>query len=128
MAAPRCEESVGPWLGKLTPSVAGTSGTHKMKSGLSTVAIKIASDLKSGRRSEPVATAEPMWKELPRVPSKPRRRPVPQPEPAPVLEPDATARLLLALRHYLDKGMALDEAVAAANWALRQPGRGDDFL
>jgi hypothetical protein len=50
-----------------------------------------------------------------------KRRVTPHPP-----EPDATARLLLALRHYLDRGLPLDEAVAAANWALRRRLEGDE--
>lgn len=86
-------------------------------SGIADVATKVWGDLKDGRRSAPVHLSEP------RLRSVRKKKLEPPPEPAP--EPDGTARMLLALRHYLDKGMALDEAVAAANWALR---RGNDSL
>lgn len=84
-------------------------------SGIADVATKVWGDLKDGRRSEPVATGGPTWVEVPRPPTPTRRRQAPQPPPPPTPEPDENARLLLALRHYLDKGMRLDEAVAAAN-------------
>jgi hypothetical protein len=74
-----------------------------VKTGIADVAVKIVGDLKSGRRSAPVGAA-----------------------PAP--DPDENTRRLLALRHYLSQGMALDEAVAAANRAVRRRKRGDESL
>lgn len=88
-------------------------------SGIADVATKVWGDLKDGRRSEPVATAEPAWVEVSRAPHAPRRRQAPRPRPGPAPGPDANARQLLALRYYLDRGLQLDEAAAATNRYFR---------
>lgn len=73
-------------------------------SGIADTAISVWGGLKDGRRPGPLAAEEPKLRTV-------KKKKITRPPP----EPDANARLLLALREELNHGLPLREAVNAAN-------------